>query len=168
MTDFAVSYSSDKSELLLRQLYRYSTLGPDAVPVINTTTGNTLVAPAEVQVAPDGSFLVSNRNLTGLIDTSVPPSNFDTIASFSPPSKRGYSLWRPLLNLQGLTPRGMELNADGTLLAVAFQRSAELVVLKQSGLANVSLGSPLFDVEVARYKFSDGTMQQPVSILWGK
>ena len=105
---------------------------------------------AELLHSPDGKFLI----LSSRFDAQ--PSGDDTLVSFAvnADGTLGPAL---VAGAGGRNPRGLSLNHDGSLLAVALQADAKVVVFERnvdSGVLGKAVGSVV-------------TEAQPVAVIWG-
>jgi len=155
VTAYRVDYGHDGNDLKFHEIASYGTLNPgESFP--KNPDGSSKVAPAEIEITPDGSMLiVSNRNDTTF--GTKPPT--DSLVSFSISLTNGSLKKLPLVSAHGSFPRQFALNRAGNLLAVGLQNSGNLVVLRKN------LSSGLFDEEVASIEFSNG-INIPVCIVW--
>ncbi|KAI9833341.1 MAG: hypothetical protein M1819_003736 [Sarea resinae] len=128
VTAYSVTYLED-GELAFAKVYTTSTFGSKVAPVG--------AAAAEIAISPDNRFLLlSNRN-----DSSFP---FEQDGTMESTVERSDSLAqyriRPdgTLDFLGLHaaggsfPRQFSINKDGSLIAVALQRSSRVVVLDRN------------------------------------
>lgn len=151
VTVFKVDY--DSTGIKFTNLSSMDTLRPGQSFPANPD-GSTKVAPAEIDITPDGStLLVSNRN-----DQTFGPS-VDSIASFQLSPDDGSLKKLPAVSAQGSFPRHFALNKGGDLLAVGLQNSGIVAVLRKSKQ------SGLFEEKVASINFPAG-INAPVCIVW--
>ncbi|TID16354.1 hypothetical protein E6O75_ATG11472 [Venturia nashicola] len=153
VTAFGVGYKN--GSITFDKIASYSTFNPGQKFPLNPD-GSTQVAPAEIDITPDGfTLIVSNRN-DATFGTSPP---IDSLATFSISPKDGTLTKLPLISAHGSFPRHFQMNKAGTLMAVPHQKSGSLAILEK----NKSSG--LFDQKVASIKFGEGA-DQPVSVVW--
>lgn len=120
------------------------------------------LASAELQISPDGRFMMTSaRNATLLSVPSTSSENAteipsDTLQSWAIDSSTGGIAFQQLTPAGGRTPRHFSTNQNGTMVAVALQGDGRVVVFARDA-TNGSQGPLLASV--------DG-MGEALSIIW--
>ncbi|CCU83229.1 unnamed protein product [Blumeria hordei] len=120
------------------------------------------LASAELQISPDGRFMMTSaRNATLLSVPSTSSENAteipsDTLQSWAIDSSTGGIAFQQLTPAGGRTPRHFSTNQNGTMVAVALQGDGRVVVFARDA-SNGSQGPLLASI--------DG-MGEALSIVW--
>ncbi|KAK0629811.1 Lactonase, 7-bladed beta-propeller-domain-containing protein [Bombardia bombarda] len=124
VTGYNVIYNNNKT-LSFTQFYVNNTHGTNAALPAGASAG-------EITLSPDNKFLiVSSRGENSETVAEFDPPASDPLISFSVCEKTGALKPRQTFPAGGAVPRHFSINKQGTLVAVALQGSARVVVISR-------------------------------------